>query len=158
MKRGGRLERRTPLSQGDKPLTRGKPMKRGRPNARKVRRAKVLDPRPDISDLRERVFERAGGRCDLCGEALRWSAWECHHRQKRTQGGPDSMPNLIALHPRCHSERVHGRPAWSYANGFMVRRNGDPAQMPMLRHRARWQIPGETQWRGAPPLSGRAVA
>ncbi|WP_170177806.1 HNH endonuclease [Thermomonospora umbrina] len=127
-------------------MKRGAPLKSG---ARRLSRSKVLNPRPDISEQRAEAYERAGGKCDLCGQPLSWARFECHHRKKRSQGGDDSLSNLIALHPACHHDKVHGRPKWAYEHGFMVRRDGDPAKTAVFRHGTRWQIPGDEQWHGA---------
>ena len=161
MKPGRSLQRHTELK-ATKPLERRSELRRGgqlsrKPNARKLRRSKVLNPRADIRKLRKEVYARAGGRCDLCGLPLSEYAFEAHHRKKRSQGGLDEATNLVALHSVCHHDLVHGRPAWAYAHGFLVRRDADPATQPVFRHRSRWQVPGETQWHGAEALEAGAA-
>ncbi|MGI5414285.1 HNH endonuclease [Actinomadura luteofluorescens] len=140
-----------------KPLTRKGPL-RSQSRGKRLRKSKILDPRPDISEQRETVYDRAGGHCDLCGQPLSWSSFQCHHRKKRSQGGDDSLPNLMALHGSCHHDRVHARPKWAYDRGFMVRRDDDPAKTAVLRHGTRWQVPGEDQWEGADAPAGWGAA
>lgn len=62
--------------------------------------------------LRARVLERDRFKCRGCGK----SPDEIHHIIFRSQGGKDTMENLVALCRSCH-EQAHGRrqaplPAW----------------------------------------------
>jgi 5-methylcytosine-specific restriction enzyme A len=50
--------------------------------------------------LRQRVLDRAGGRCERCGGV----ADDPHHVVGRVDGGPDTMANLEALCEGCHAE------------------------------------------------------
>ena len=79
------------------------------------------------TEARTRVRNRAGGRCERCGKA---GQLEAAHRKSRAQGGPWAPSNLIALCRLCHAESHH-RPAWSMQHGFMVPRNGNPAEVPV---------------------------
>lgn len=92
---------------------------------------------------RELVWERSGGRCEKCGLAL-GDIWECHHRKLRSQGGDDSVCNLLALHGDCHNAgspgSVHSRPGLSYGAGYLVRRYLDPRDVPVLLHGRRWVL------------------
>lgn len=78
---------------------------------------------------RDRVWARDKGRCVVCGGP----GTQVHHRRGR--GGPDphSMENLLLVDDECH-RRIHGNPAWSYENGYMVRRHGviPPDRVPVL--------------------------
>lgn len=56
---------------------------------------------------------------------------ERHHRKLRSQGGQDSIENLVLLCPHCHKILIHGRPARSYARGFLVHSWDDPAKVPV---------------------------
>lgn len=136
-----------------KPLMRKKPL-RSRRAGKRLRKDEVLNPRPNISKQRQKVYDRAGGRCDLCGQPLSNDSFECHHRKKRSQGGDDSLPNLVVLHSHCHHVRIHGEPSWAYDHGFLVHRDGDPASAPVLRHGTRWQTPGDDQWHGSEAPTG----
>jgi hypothetical protein len=77
--------------------------------------------------IREALYERAGGRCEISGRPL-GDSWAAHHRRKRGSGGtrkPDvhTLPNLLAL---CHEAHNLGRPsahldpAWAAERGFMI--------------------------------------
>jgi hypothetical protein len=89
------------------------------------------------------VFERSEGRCEKCGQTLA-TVWECHHRRLRSQGGDDSVCNLLALHSDCHNAgspgSVHSRPGLSYGAGYLVRRFLDPRDVPVLLHGRRWVL------------------
>ncbi len=105
-------------------------------------------------DLRDDVFRRAGGRCDMCGQHLDPDAWECHHRKLRSQGGQDDIANLIALHSSCHWI-AHGNPLWSYDRGYLVPRAKEPDSVPVLLHGLAPHMPCAT-WAAttAPALRG----
>lgn len=74
---------------------------------------------------RELVYAREQGRCVVCLTPI--TEGSVHHRQGR--GGPDPhrLSNLILTcgsgTTGCHG-KIHANPAWSYDNGYMVRRNG----------------------------------
>jgi len=55
--------------------------------------------------LRNQVFRRDGWRCQSCGTMLNL---EVHHKQFRSQSGPDSEENLITLCTACHSTLHRG--------------------------------------------------
>ncbi len=63
-----------------------------------------LDP-ASYADMRRRVFQRDGWRCQLCGSM---SGVEVHHTEYRSQGGSDCEENLITLCSECHN-LVHRR-------------------------------------------------
>jgi hypothetical protein len=96
-------------------------------------------------EVRQLVHERAKGRCERCGYGL-GTIWECHHRKLRSQGGDNSLSNLIALHPDCHNPgspgSVHSNPTRSYRLGYMVPSWADAHSSPMLLRGARWVLLG----------------
>jgi hypothetical protein len=49
-----------------------------------------------------------------------------HHKQLRSQQGPTTSENLLAVCLNCH-EWIHAHPAESYRLGFMVRANAQDA-------------------------------
>jgi RNA-directed DNA polymerase len=59
---------------------------------------------------RERIvylWKGQGGRCRVCGQALREeesSWWHLHHRRWRSHGGADTCDNLELLHANCHRQ------------------------------------------------------
>lgn len=49
------------------------------------------------------------GTCPECGEKLDLRrSWEVHHVVYRCHGGPDTIDNLVLLHPNCHRQ-LHSR-------------------------------------------------
>jgi hypothetical protein len=83
--------------------------------------------------IKRLVWVRDCGCCVVCGGALDPSWWECHHRRFRSRGGKDDLHNLIAVHPKCHLERIHGDITTAEANGWAVSRYGDgPESIPVL--------------------------
>lgn len=56
-------------------------------------------------DLRQKVLQRDGWRCQSCGAM---SSLEVHHKQPRSHSGADSEENLITLCDDCH-KAAHGR-------------------------------------------------
>jgi len=52
-----------------------------------------------LKALRIAVIARAEGRCQYCGA---WGHLDAHHVVKRSQGGTDTMDNLVALCRSCH--------------------------------------------------------
>lgn len=120
-----------------------------RETGRGRRTTKPIPPRPfDVAkqparrtplvsqDLRDAVYQRADGRCELCGERLQ-PGWEWHHRKRRSQGGPDHVSNGVALHSRCHS-RVHGHVAWAESTGFLLRSHETPGRRRLALHGKTW--------------------
>ncbi|WP_408606445.1 HNH endonuclease signature motif containing protein [Erwinia typographi] len=35
------------------------------------------------------------------------TGWNIHHIMRKTQGGSDSLDNLVMLHPNCHRQLHH---------------------------------------------------
>ena len=112
-------------------------------------RLRSLRKRPSMDRLlRAAVLGRAGGVCDICGIPLPVDDWECHHRRLRSQGGKDEPVNLLALHHSCH-QRAHGNRDWARERGYIVHRGTVPAQRPVWRHGAAWQLPTPDSWAAA---------
>ncbi|PYU19078.1 MAG: hypothetical protein DMG30_25485 [Acidobacteria bacterium] len=59
-----------------------------------------LGPEPYVQ-LRRKVLERDGWRCQICG---RTESLEVHHIHRRSLLGDDVAENLITLCARCHQE------------------------------------------------------
>lgn len=139
MKRGKSLARRTPL-EATTPLERRKPIAQGdglkrskRPRAKRdtPRRGRiVLDPAAR-QQLRQAVYDRAGGLCEAgltpdCPGRLDRHAFEWHHRKLRSQGGDDVIANSLCVCSGCHSW-AHAHPAEAKSAGVIVPRWADPA-------------------------------
>lgn len=98
--------------------------------------------------LRQAVYDRAEGQCDCCGIALPLDEASPHHRKLKSQGGRDSLPNLLCLCADSHRV-VHANPAASYRNGWMVPNGQQPGGWPVLRWDG-WHLPDRDGWRSVP--------
>ncbi len=78
-------------------------------------------PRKIRLAVKDRDVACVAGGCPLSDHG-----WHCHHRKLRSQGGDNSMSNLIAL---CglHHHAVHHAPQLAYELGYLVRSWDDPA-------------------------------
>lgn len=57
------------------------------------------------------LWQRQGGRCSHCGEAITpVTGWHDHHKLSRLRGGTDARANHVLLHPNCHMSVHH---AWN---------------------------------------------
>jgi hypothetical protein len=101
---------------------------------RKQRRR--YDTGPDAA-MKARLWERAMGRCEVCGMPVapdRWPGFSRHHRLPRGRGGENRLSNLLLLcgsgttgcHGLLESQRV-----LAYANGWLVHTGEDPAGIPV---------------------------
>ena len=84
------------------------------------------------SELRLAVLER-DRYCPVCSRHLD-GVVAVHHRKLRSQGGKDSLANLIGLHSSCHNiapSSVHQNPSLAYERGWMVPSWGDPETWPL---------------------------
>ncbi len=71
----------------------------------------------------EAVIARAGGYCDRCGEVL--TGYHLHHRKMKSQGGPDTVTNLMVVSPACHAW-IHANPRESYTRGWLIKGWAEP--------------------------------
>ncbi len=58
----------------------------------------VLEP-AEYDELRKRVLDRDGWKCQCCGSR---KDLQVHHHVRRSQLGPDDLENLITLCASCH--------------------------------------------------------
>lgn len=134
------LERRTPLGRG-KPLKPGTtplrrtPLKAAAPTAkpRERRAARRRDTGP-TQTVRDIVWERSGGRCEMCQRPLAGIPWSRHHRNPRRMGGTrragvNAPSNLLAIcgtgTTGCHAVVEHNRRA-SLDAGLLLHAGDDP--------------------------------
>lgn len=87
------------------------------------------------------VYERDGHACVCCGTPVKGRPHSVGHRKRRSQGGKHTPPNLLTflglgrnpLDPDDHHARIDSRKnPHDEARGYTVRRNGDPAQVPVM--------------------------
>ena len=134
------LERRTPLPRGEglkrkSPLKSGTSPARGTGLARAPRKpaaARDTGPSPKVRAL---VLERDGYACVCCGQSVIGQEYSLQHRQRRSQGGGNTPPNLVTVlgsGSRGHHWRIDSRrdPA-DEAKGYTVRSWDDPALVPV---------------------------
>lgn len=54
------------------------------------------------------LHQRQQGLCPICKTAINWeTGWHRHHILPRSLGGPDTVDNLVLLHPNCHMQLHH---------------------------------------------------
>lgn len=78
--------------------------------------------------IREQLWVRSGGRCEVSGVPLDFETFDAHHRRNKGMGGTtrfdrDAIWNLLALDPVVHNggpQSVHGRRTWSEEFGYLV--------------------------------------
>lgn len=97
------------------------------PKAKKRRRA--LPPRSEkgsayqdaYDEITPLILARAHRLCEARLDCCTVEATnKPHHRKRRTQGGPNSMANLIAVCQPCHTW-IHGHTGKSYDLGLLIR-------------------------------------
>lgn len=94
-----------------------------------------------MAELRPVALARANYRCERCGATGRpGRPLSCHHRLMRSQGGPDTLENLVVLcgldnTTGCHGW-VHKHPEQAYALGLLIRQSSGPPAEP-------WEPPAE---------------
>lgn len=100
--------------------------------------------RAEWAALRQQIWDRSGGYCEMCAAKLNPDWWEFSHRLFVGQGGPDDIRNGCALHPlSCHREgpqSVHKAPVQAWRDGFIVRSGEDFRARPVLIGGARWAV------------------
>lgn len=98
--------------------------------------------------IRDALWERSGGRCEVSGVPLDRHTFDAHHRRNKGMGGTDrpdrdALSNLLALDPVVHNGgplSVHGRRGWSQPRGYLLSKL-DPrpaAAHPVRLHGVRW--------------------
>ncbi len=82
-------------------------------------------PGPGIKlDVLQALWRRSQGRCEV--RTCHRSAEHPHHRLRRSQGGEDSLSNLLCVCAACH-RHIHDNPAWAYDQGYMIRSTDAPS-------------------------------
>lgn len=147
MKRGGPLQRKTPLRNkasmkrgtasgfsGPWP-SRSKPIKVKRDQPRRRSRDQLSHGMP-WQDVRMIIYTRSLGRCEGCGTGLNLAGMEAHHRRTRRLG-PDCPCNALALCPSCHHGPLgHGGPEAAREVGRIISRHDEvePSEVPVTLH------------------------
>lgn len=105
MKRGPAPKRR-------KPLVAKTGLRRG-PMKRKRRKASPL-----LKQARRLAVERAEGLCEARWAGCAGRGEHAHHVRRRSQGGDDTVDNLLMVCHRCHGE-IHANPALAAKKGHL---------------------------------------
>lgn len=93
---------------------------------REPKKAKRLRPKSTpLTDaqtaVRNKVKERSGGWCEIGKEGVcTRDAVHHHHRLRRSQGGRDTVTNLLHLCKPCH-DFTHAHPQWANEHGYLIR-------------------------------------
>jgi len=98
-------------------------VKRGGPLRRQSKRAAERGPDDIPAPVRAVVLARARYACEArLGPSCDFDyALDLHHRKRRSQGGPHTPANLVALCRPCH-RAVHNHPAASFEVGLLIHR------------------------------------
>jgi 5-methylcytosine-specific restriction endonuclease McrA len=67
--------------------------------------------------VKQAVFARDDLTCVWC--LVRGGALDVHHKQRRSQGGPDAAWNLVSVHRICH-RYIHEHPTEAKERGFLA--------------------------------------
>lgn len=144
MERRKPLRRKTPLkAKAWEPSTprEGSQAPRRRPRRTPARSTRTPDGHPACdpwSQVRKILFERAGGRCELCSARITIDSMEGHHRQSRSVG-PDCPANGLGLCARCHHDEVHAQPERSIEQGWITsRHHRQPCTQPVYLDQHGW--------------------
>lgn len=92
---------------------------------------------PISAEVRALVRARAGGLCELCGQA---PVQHFHHRQLR-RGGQHGPTNIVGLCNADHT-RCHGHVRWALDMGWIVSAYDDPAMREVLYRGREWTFLG----------------
>jgi hypothetical protein len=116
VKRSGGIARRTPLAKA---------------------RVKAKPPELEYASVREAVYARARGRCEVCSARITLESMHVHHRRARSAGHrDDGLANLLGLDAACHNDgthSLHGSPLNAVAHGRIISRHDRraPHQVPV---------------------------
>lgn len=104
---------------------------------------------PAWAKLREQLWTRSNGLCEVSGQALDYDTFDAHHRRLKGMGGTyredtDLLGNLLALDPIVHNGApwsVHQRPSWSKPRGYLLSTSiEEPAVEPLLYRGKDWVV------------------
>jgi hypothetical protein len=86
--------------------------------------------------VRRLVLERDGYACVCCGMSVIGRPYSLQHRKRRSQGGDNSLPNLITVlgtgTTGCHERIDSRRDPEDEARGYTVRSWDDPALISVM--------------------------
>lgn len=56
--------------------------------------------------VRDRIFQREGGKCHLCGLEINGKKWDLDHVVALINGGENRESNLKPVHRKCHVDKT----------------------------------------------------
>lgn len=56
--------------------------------------------------VRDRIFQREGGKCHLCSQEINGKKWDLDHVKALINGGENRESNLKPVHRKCHVEKT----------------------------------------------------
>lgn len=77
--------------------------------AKRIRRDRAQRGTQVVPVNRERVAERDGWRCAICGGGVTRANWSLDHVMPLSKGGPHTYENVVLAHRSCNSRRGAGR-------------------------------------------------
>lgn len=110
---------------------------------------RTLPPVTNWKNVREVLWKRSGGRCEVSGVPLDSDTFDAHHRRNKGMGGTsrpnvDDITNLIATDPVVHNggpRSVHGRRRWSEDRGYLVPKGvASPGMWPVYVRGRYWAV------------------
>lgn len=111
-------------------MARGKGLKRTR--KRQGPTTAIEDYRAELDAITPALELRSHGKCELDLPGCKRKATVRHHRKLRSQGGPNTLANLLHLCAPCH-DHLHAHPRIAYTRGWLVPMGSDPDGWP-VRH------------------------
>lgn len=130
------LKRKKPLARGGELARR--PLGRAGTRPRTKRTRRNTGPTATVSTI---VWQRAGGRCEVCGGSLAGvDGFSKHHRHPRRMGGStradlNTPANLVLIcgsgTTGCHG-RIESNRTIAYGEGLLLHDGADPTAVPVL--------------------------
>ena len=111
-------------------MARGKGLKRTR--KRQGPTTAIEDYRAELDAITPALELRSHGKCELDLPGCKRKATVRHHRKLRSQGGPNTLANLLQLCAPSH-DHLHAHPRIAYTRGWLVPMGSDPDGWP-VRH------------------------
>jgi hypothetical protein len=92
-------------------------------------------------NVRELVFIRANGYCEICGFD---QPTQIHHRRARGAGGTrrvstNTASNALAVSLECHA-LAESRRELAYSRGWLVHQQHNPAEVPVMINGSEWVL------------------
>jgi hypothetical protein len=77
----------------------------------------------EFAVMKQEVKDRSGGRCEARTPRCTGRSEHVHHRRMRSQGGSNTLDNLLDVCLQCHLY-IHSNPTESYERFWLIRMGG----------------------------------